>query len=91
MTNPNDPNAGKSDPRDDWLEISGNEHVNILVDSTFDEFINSKPKVLVMFYAPCKKNIFISFFFFLIKFFIFHLNCMIKGVVSIKLIQQKDT
>lgn len=52
MSNPEDPNAGKADPREDWLDLDGNEHVNLLDDKTFDEFTNSKAKVLVMFYAP---------------------------------------
>ena len=38
---------------DDWTSIAGHEHVNFLDDKSFDAFVNSKPKVLVMFYAPC--------------------------------------
>jgi protein disulfide-isomerase-like protein len=52
MNNPQDPNADKQDPRDDWLSIIDNEHVQLLNDNTFDDFINKKQKVLVMFYAP---------------------------------------
>lgn len=52
MSNPKEPNAGKFDPRDDWLEVPGNEHLSFLDDKSFDEYVNSKPKVLVMFYAP---------------------------------------
>lgn len=60
MNNPNDPNAGKPDQRDDWLDIPGNEDVHLLDDSNFDEFIKDKEQVLVLFYAPCK---FIEFLF----------------------------
>lgn len=42
MSNPNDPNAGKSDPRDDWLDIAGNQHIHFLDDSSFDKFIEEK-------------------------------------------------
>ena len=52
MNNPQDPNSAKSDPRDDWVDFPGNKHVHLLDDSNFDEFINSKRRVLVMFYAP---------------------------------------
>lgn len=52
MSNPNDPNAGKPSPKDEWLDLAGHEHVHFLDDSNFDEFLNSKKKVLVMFYAP---------------------------------------
>lgn len=52
MTNPNDPDAGKFDARQDWLDVAGNEHVNFLDDTTFDAFITNHDKVLVMFYAP---------------------------------------
>ena len=54
MNNPNDPNAGRFDAREDWLELAGNENVDFLDDKSFDSFIKSKPKILVMFYAPCK-------------------------------------
>lgn len=53
MSNPNDPNAGKFNARDDWLDIKGNENVDYLDDKSFDEQMKSKPKALVMFYAPC--------------------------------------
>jgi protein disulfide-isomerase-like protein len=52
MSNPNDPNALKTDPKDDWVEIAGYESVHLLDDSTFDAFVKSKSKVLVMFHAP---------------------------------------
>jgi protein disulfide-isomerase-like protein len=52
MTNPNDPSAGQPKPVDEWKNLPGYEHVNLLDDSSFDEFINTKKKVLVMFYAP---------------------------------------
>lgn len=52
MKNPQDPNAGKSDPRDDWLDITGNENIQFLDDANFDNFVSSKKQVLVMFYAP---------------------------------------
>jgi hypothetical protein len=51
MSNPNDPNALKFDAREDWLDISGNQHIGFLDDTTFDNFIAEKKKVLVMFYA----------------------------------------
>jgi hypothetical protein len=38
---------------DDWSKLPGNEHVNFLDDKSFNDFVKSKPKVLVMFYAPC--------------------------------------
>lgn len=53
MTNPNDPNAGKVDPREDWLDVPGNQHIYFPEDAKFDQFIQEKKKVLVMFYAPC--------------------------------------
>jgi hypothetical protein len=56
MNNPNDPRAGKPDPREDWLDVPDSEHVHLLEDSNFDEFIKDKEQVLVMFYAPCKLN-----------------------------------
>ena len=37
----------------DWTK--GHEHVNLLTDSSFDDFVSGR-KVLVMFYAPCKFN-----------------------------------
>lgn len=52
MKNPQDPNSAKSDPRDEWVDFPGNKHVHLLDDSNFDDFINSKRRVLVMFYAP---------------------------------------
>jgi protein disulfide-isomerase-like protein len=52
MSNPEDPNSSKPVLGEDWQEIQGHQHVNILGDSNFDEFIQSKKKVLVMFYAP---------------------------------------
>ncbi len=52
MSNPSDPNSQKKDPREDWLTIQGNEHVHILGESDFDEFLQAKKSVLVMFYAP---------------------------------------
>ena len=55
MSNPNDPNSQKQDQTEEWSHLSGYEHVNFLDDSSFDEFINSKQKVLVMFYAPCNQ------------------------------------
>jgi len=58
MSNPNDPDAGKFDARQDWLEVAGNEHINFLDDTTFDAFIQNHAKVLVMFYAPCKFEFF---------------------------------
>jgi len=45
-------NAGKFNARDDWLDIKGNENVDYLDDKSFDEQMKSKPKALVMFYAP---------------------------------------
>ena len=57
MKNPSDAKMGKPDPRDDWLELAGNQHVNILDGSTFDKFVAAKKSVLVMFYAPwCGKR-----------------------------------
>lgn len=52
MKNPDDPNADKQDPRDDWLSVADNEYVHLLSDSDFDKFISGNGKVLVMFYAP---------------------------------------
>ena len=43
----------KPQPFSDWLDTNGHQHVNYLDDSTFDNFIKTKKKVLVMFYAPC--------------------------------------
>ena len=57
MNDPTDPNSMKQDARDDWLEITGQQHVNILDDKTFDSFLQEKKRVLVMFYAPCKDYI----------------------------------
>jgi protein disulfide-isomerase-like protein len=51
MRNPSDPNSMKQDPRDDWLGIQGNEHVHLLGNADFDEFLQVKKRVLVMFYA----------------------------------------
>jgi hypothetical protein len=51
MSNPNDPNALKFDAREDWLDIPGNQHIGFLDDTTFDNFIAEKKKVLIMFYA----------------------------------------
>jgi hypothetical protein len=53
MSNPTDPNSQKQDPRDEWSHLHGYEHVYFLDDSNFDEFIQSKRRALVMFYAPC--------------------------------------
>jgi len=44
----------------DWTK--GQEHVNILTDKSFDEFVDTR-RVLVMFYAPCKLNNRFSMFF----------------------------
>lgn len=41
---------------DDWSSISGYEHVTMLTDDDYDNFVKSKPKVMVMVYAPCKSN-----------------------------------
>lgn len=68
MTNPDDPNAAKADQKDEWLDIEGHEHINFLDDDTFDEFVKSKGKVLVMVYAPCKKKT-LSFFFIFVSLF----------------------
>ena len=40
--------------KDDWLDVYGHQHINFLDDTNFENFIKSKKKVLVMFYAPCK-------------------------------------
>ena len=56
MSNPNDPNALKFDAREDWLDIPGNQHISFLDDTTFDNFIAEKKRVLVMFYAWVFKN-----------------------------------
>ena len=61
MSNPTDPNSAKSDPKEEWLEIKGHEHINFLDDQSFDEFINSKNKVLVMFYAPCNLKSYLDY------------------------------
>jgi len=42
---------------DDWSSHTGHEHVNMLTDQSFDEFVGAKSKVLVMFYAPCKSTL----------------------------------
>jgi protein disulfide-isomerase-like protein len=52
MKNPSDDSAGKHDPTESWKNVPGYEHVNLLDDSAFFEFIKTKPRVLVMFYAP---------------------------------------
>lgn len=52
MKNPSDPNAGQPSIKDDWVEVAGYEHIHLLDDANFDEFIETKKKVLVMFYAP---------------------------------------
>ena len=54
MKDPNDENVIKHEAKNEWLDNPGYEHVNFLDDTNFDEFIKTKPKVLVMFYAPCK-------------------------------------
>lgn len=44
----------KPSAKDDWLDISGHQHINFLDDSNFDNFVKTKKKVLVLFYAPCE-------------------------------------
>ena len=38
---------------DEWKYIEGNQQLQHLTTSNFDEFVKDK-KVLVLFYAPCK-------------------------------------
>lgn len=53
MRDPNDPNAGKPSPRDEWADVPGHEHIAFLADeAAFDEFLSMHKRVLVMFYAP---------------------------------------
>ncbi len=40
------------DPKEDWKGVPGHDHIYFLDDKSFDQFINEKRKVLVLFYAP---------------------------------------
>lgn len=37
--------------KDDWIDINGFQHIHFLDDASFDNFVKTKKKVLVMFYA----------------------------------------
>lgn len=62
MKNPKEKEVPKTQNvvEDKWSNLPGYEHVNMLTDKSFEEFITSKAKVLVMFYAPCKLKRFLK-------------------------------
>ena len=40
--------------KDDWIDINGYQHINFLDDASFDNFVKTKNKVLIMFYSNSK-------------------------------------
>ena len=58
MKDPLNPGAAEAPappgPEEQWAEITGQENVNHLTSSTFDDFMDQQNSALVMFYAPCK-------------------------------------
>ncbi|KAI0233262.1 Protein disulfide-isomerase A5 [Lamellibrachia satsuma] len=56
MKDPLNPGAAEAPappgPEEQWAEITGQENVNHLTSSTFDDFMDQQNSALVMFYAP---------------------------------------
>ena len=59
-----EPKQSQTSAKDDWINIYGHQNINFLDDSSFDNFIKTKKKVLIMFYAHC-------------KYFYFYIMCVI--------------
>lgn len=59
MTDPKNPlpaTPPQVDPREQWSDIAGSEHIQHLTSANFEAWMTSVDQALVMFYAPCKKN-----------------------------------
>jgi hypothetical protein len=46
------PEQDNRDPKEDWKDIAGHQHIHFLNEENFDQVINEKRKILVLFYAP---------------------------------------
>ena len=65
--------------KDDWIDINGYQHINFLDDVSFDNFVKTKNKVLIMFYSNSKYSYILDYllnrFFLILNFFFQTIAC----------------